>query len=321
MSIKKIAIGIVAVVVLVGGAISIRLASDHKDPGQTTTTPSIGSSLEPSSTDAGSSVSSETSSVNPTTASTTTTASTSTTSSSSETTTSSTSTSSESKSTSATESVSTTSNTTAATTQSQTAGGSGFYENIQETDISVGVLVLVNKNYKLPESFEPSDLEEIPANYSVRADREYYMQKEALDAFIEMSDAAYAEDKEIDLRVISGYRSHSYQKWLYNNYSENYGQEEADTYSARPGHSEHETGLACDINIVDQSFENTKAFAWLQEHAHEYGYILRFPKGKEHITGYIYEPWHWRYIGVEYAEAVKNSGLTYEEYYLKYLSN
>lgn len=189
------------------------------------------------------------------------------------------------------------------------------------TDTGVGVLVLVNKNYKLPDGFEPDELEQIPANYAVGADREYYMQKEALDAFIKMSDAAYAEDKEIDLRVISGYRSNSYQNWLYNNYSENYGQEEADTYSARPGHSEHETGLACDINVVDQSFENTKAFAWLQEHAHEYGYILRFPKGKEHITGYIYEPWHWRYIGVEYAEAVKNSGLTYEEYYLKYLGN
>lgn len=185
----------------------------------------------------------------------------------------------------------------------------------------VGVLVLVNKNYKLPEGFEPDQLERIPANYSVGADREYYMQKEALEAFIAMSDDAYAQDKEIDLRVISGYRSNSYQNWLYHNYSENYGQAEADTYSARPGHSEHETGLACDINIVDQSFENTKAFAWLQEHGHEYGFILRFPKGKEHITGYIYEPWHWRYIGVEYAEAVKNSGLTYEEYYLKYLGN
>ena len=89
-----------------------------------------------------------------------------------------------------------------------------------------------------------------------------------------------------------------------------------DTFSARPGHSEHQTGLALDINVASSSahFENTPAFAWLKEHCAQYGFILRYDQGKEDITGYRFEPWHYRYVGVETAQAVMEQGLAYEEY-------
>ncbi len=229
--------------------------------------------------------------------------------------------------TAATEPASATTETASATTvststEASTGVGSavgGFYNDIKVTDTSLGILVLCNKNYRLPDSYEAENLEDVPSNYYVNDGKEYKMSKPALDAFIEMSDAAYAQNNEIDLRVVSGYRSKSYQEWLYNHYANSYGQEDADTYSARPRHSEHETGLCCDINIVSVDFENTAAFEWLMANAADYGFILRYPKGKEHITGYIYEPWHWRYVGVETAKAVVESGLTYDEYFLKYI--
>jgi LAS superfamily LD-carboxypeptidase LdcB len=93
-----------------------------------------------------------------------------------------------------------------------------------------------------------------------------------------------------------------------------YGQSTADTFSARPGHSEHQTGLAIDVNSIDDSFAATPESAWLASNAHRYGFIIRYPKGKEHITGYKYESWHIRYLGVDTATAVYNSGLTLEEY-------
>ena len=98
------------------------------------------------------------------------------------------------------------------------------------------------------------------------------------------------------------------------------GKTYADNYSARAGHSEHQTGLAVDINSTKNSFENTNAFKWMQKHAHEYGYILRYPKGKKWITGYEYEPWHYRYVGVQAAEIIHREGSTYEQYYAKYIA-
>ena len=94
------------------------------------------------------------------------------------------------------------------------------------------------------------------------------------------------------------------------------GQSLADTYSARPGSSEHQTGLALDINTasVQAHFENTPTYAWLVEHCAEYGFILRYPEGKERITGYRFEPWHYRYVGREHAEEIMRRGLTLEEY-------
>lgn len=212
--------------------------------------------------------------------------------------------------------------TTTASASASASGTGGFYTSIVTADPTKGVLILCNKTYRLPDDFEPAELADVPTNYYVSDGKEYKMEREALDAFMEMSDAAWAEtENRVDLRIVSGYRSKSYQDWLYNNYKNQYGQDEADSYSARPRHSEHETGLCCDINMVSTSFENTEAYEWLVKNAADYGFILRYPKGKESITGYIFEAWHWRYVGVETAHAVVESGLTYDEYYEKYIAD
>ena len=156
-----------------------------------------------------------------------------------------------------------------------------------------GILV-ANKTYCLPSTYAPG------------------VDPEAKAALEDMFDGAKKDG--LKLFVCSGYRTYEYQKSLYNRYVERDGMEKADTYSARPGHSEHQTGLAFDLNSVDDDFEGTPEAMWIAEHAHEYGFIVRYPKGKQEITGYKYEPWHVRYLGVEKATAVYNSGLCLEEF-------
>ena len=160
-----------------------------------------------------------------------------------------------------------------------------------------GVLI-ANKSYTLPSSYNPGGLLDSFQN-----------------AFSTMQSAAANEG--ISLSVISGYRSYSRQNTIYNNYVSRDGKAKADTYSARAGHSEHQTGLAADINSLSQSFKNTKEGQWLNEHCSEYGFIIRYPEGKESITGYIFEPWHIRYVGKELASALYNNGdwITLEEYF------
>ena len=123
----------------------------------------------------------------------------------------------------------------------------------------------------------------------------------------------------VTLRVGSGYRSYATQASLFASYVRQHGEAAASRFSSRPGHSEHQSGLAVDFAGADQTcwvddcFERTAAGKWLAAHAHEYGFILRYPKGKEKITGYQYEPWHFRYVGRELAGALQQSGLTMEE--------
>ena len=122
----------------------------------------------------------------------------------------------------------------------------------------------------------------------------------------------------LNIIAMSTYRSYSYQVDLYKRYVKQDGEEKADTYSGRPGHSEHQTGLAVDVYNKTENytnFEKTKEFTWMQEHAHEYGFILRFPKGKENETGYQYESWHYRYVGVDAATYIHENNITFEEYY------
>ena len=118
----------------------------------------------------------------------------------------------------------------------------------------------------------------------------------------------------LDLSLISGYRSYTKQEKLFNEYVKKDGVKKANTYSAKPGQSEHQTGLAFDIGSVDSSFENTSEAKWIQQNAHLYGFIVRYPKDKIDVTGYIYEPWHVRYLGKDVASKVKESGLALEEY-------
>ena len=146
--------------------------------------------------------------------------------------------------------------------------------------------------------------------------------KEAKEAFENMSQAAKEEN--MNIIAMSSYRSYDYQVNLYNNYVETDGQEAADTYSARAGYSEHQTGLAVDVynqELPYTSFEETEEFNWMQENAYKYGFILRFPKDKVNITGYQYEAWHYRYVGKDIAEYIHNHNLTLEEYYVKKVEN
>ena len=127
-----------------------------------------------------------------------------------------------------------------------------------------------------------------------------------------MKQAAAAEG--LNIYISSAFRSYEYQTKIYNNYVARDGQQQADTYSARPGHSEHQTGLAFDLNSIDDSFANTPESDWVAQHAHEYGFIIRYPADKESVTGFKYEPWHLRYLGVDSATKVYESGLCLEEY-------
>ena len=156
-------------------------------------------------------------------------------------------------------------------------------------------ILIVNKTYALPQDYDPGAISD-----------------EAKKAFEEMREDA-SKDK-ITLWIQSGYRSYKTQDSLFNNYVKQSGKEKAETFSARPGHSEHQTGLAMDLNIVDSSFEGTKEAIWIEKNCYKYGFIVRYPKGKESITGYKYEPWHIRYLGKDIAKKVYSSGLTLEEY-------
>lgn len=190
-----------------------------------------------------------------------------------------------------------------------------YYTNVKAVDLSKGNLILVNKYYKLDSSYVPDNLVTIDTKYGYAQQ----LKKEAYEAFVKMADAARKEG--LGLYIRSPYRSYNVQLGLYQSYVNQSGKKEADTYSARAGYSEHQTGLALDVmaksnvNADLGTFESTKEFYWIKDHCYEYGFILRYPKGKEYITGYIYEPWHYRYVGVEVAKKIKELDITYEEYY------
>ncbi len=169
------------------------------------------------------------------------------------------------------------------------------YEIVEKEGITyVDGILIANKTYSLPEDYAPGE------------------DSEALSAFETMQ--TDAENEGLDIYISSGFRSYEDQDRIYNNYASYDGYEAADTYSARPGHSEHQTGLAFDLNTIDDSFAYTPEGEWVKNNAHKYGFIIRYPEGKEHITGYMYESWHIRYLGVETATSVYESGLTLEEY-------
>lgn len=167
------------------------------------------------------------------------------------------------------------------------------------------ITVVVNKKHKLPSTYVPT----LSSNGRLRPEA-----NTALNSLI-----SAASSQGVSLKYISGYRSYAKQEQLYNGYVASDGQAAADTYSARPGYSEHQTGLAADVGTsscdLETCFADTTAGKWVAANAYKYGFVVRYPKGKEAITGYQYEPWHLRYLGVSEATAVYNSGKTLEEYY------
>ncbi len=155
-------------------------------------------------------------------------------------------------------------------------------------------ILIANKTYALPADYAPG------------------VDNDAENAFYEMQADAY--ELGLNLYISSGYRSYDYQAGLYQRYVDRSGKAEADRYSARPGHSEHQTGLAFDLNTISDEFKDTDEGKWVAENCHKYGFIIRYPEDKESVTGYMYEPWHIRYLGTETATAVYESGLCLEEY-------
>ncbi len=155
-------------------------------------------------------------------------------------------------------------------------------------------ILIVNKTYSLPKNYD------------------YGLTEETQEAFAQMQ-AAAAKDN-ISLEIASGFRSYEEQKTLYEEYTAEHGQKEAETFSARPGYSEHQSGLAIDVNGADFSMVGGDDMKWLAKHCAEYGFIIRFPEGKENITGYSYEPWHIRYVGIKTAKEIKKNNLCLEEY-------
>ncbi|QTM98593.1 D-alanyl-D-alanine carboxypeptidase family protein [Sediminibacillus dalangtanensis] len=180
-------------------------------------------------------------------------------------------------------------------------------------------LVLVNKQFKLPDGYEPPDLiaPDVPFYFDEDLEKRY-MREEAAHALEDLFNEA--EEAGLDLVAASGYRSYERQEEIYQQNVDSMGQEEADKFSARPGNSEHQTGLAMDVTSaemafsLEQSFKQTDEGTWLAENAHHYGFIIRYPEGKDHITGYSYEPWHIRYVGEKAAEKIYQQDLTLEEY-------
>ena len=202
-------------------------------------------------------------------------------------------------------------------------------------------LVLVNKQHGLDLNYKPNDLESCDQDINARFKRDKYIRREACINFLKLRKDALI--KKYDIYACSGYRTAEYQQSVFDKYfKQNYEmlkqknpneKDEVlnamayDLTAARvalPGHSEHQTGLAIDIECYyndnyDQDICNDEEVEWMADNAYKYGFILRYPKGKEGITGYNYEPWHYRYIGEEYSYDYMKSGLTYEEYYEKVL--
>lgn len=184
-------------------------------------------------------------------------------------------------------------------------------DNLISNEDASKIDVLVNKYHKLDENYEPSDLTIIDSKYASGTQK---LRKEAQIKFEEMASDMAKEN----LKIYAGstYRSYTYQKGLYDRYVKKDGFAAAETYSARSGYSEHQLGLAVDIvnGKWDYLSENDKEYDYLVKNSYKYGFILRYPRGSEYITGYMFEDWHFRYLGVELATKVFNSGLTYDEY-------
>ena len=194
-----------------------------------------------------------------------------------------------------------------------------WYNNIKKTDIEKGHLLLTNKFYYLDNTYNSDDMVKVSKKYSYGENQ--MLTNETYNAFIEMFNAAKSED--LTLIINSSYRSYEDQEQIYNELKSSKGEESANKIAAKPGHSEHQTGMAIDIQTYGSTantFEEFEEFNWLKENAYKYGFILRYPKGKEYITGYEYESWHYRYVGTEVATYIYENNITFDEYYAYFIN-
>ncbi len=194
-----------------------------------------------------------------------------------------------------------------------------FYEHdIPATDYTS--TIIANKYYLLKEDYVPEKLVDISNLYAWGTGNK--ATEDTLNAFILMQQACL-EETGIKIMINSSYRSYKEQQEVYDYYKKLYDEEYADSIAARPGHSEHQTGLALDIfsytDNLQKTFSEGKTYAWLKDNAYKYGFILRYPENKENITGFSFESWHYRYVGREIAKEIYDKNITYEEYYAYYL--
>lgn len=176
--------------------------------------------------------------------------------------------------------------------------------------------VVVNKGRKLPQTYVPADL--VTPDVRIKSS-DTKLRADTARALERMFAGAKAQG--LTLMVTSAYRSYNYQQNLYSNYLKTQGQANTDATSARPGHSEHQTGLAVDISPasrkceLDTCFADTPEGVWTAENAHTYGFVVRYPNNKQQLTGYSFEPWHLRYVGPELAQQIKSNEITLEQFF------
>ncbi len=194
-----------------------------------------------------------------------------------------------------------------------------FYTNTKEAPDKHKITVLANKYNFLGSDYIPKNLTQL--NYKCSSGKQFLV-SDAKEAFEKLCFDAINNGYHIV--AISSYRSYNNQQILYNNYVKKDGVKYADRYSSRAGFSDHQTGLVVDVakyNHIFTGFINTKEYIWMKDNAHKYGFILRYPKNKEDITGYMFESWHYRYVGIDIANYIYENNITYEEYFVKFLDN
>ncbi len=191
-----------------------------------------------------------------------------------------------------------------------------YYTDTNPTDTSKKELMLVNKYYYLDNTYTPDTLVSIPTTYAWGDVGSKKVTEDTYNAFLNLWQAGYAEG--YYFMVSSAYRTYDYQEEVYNNYKNSQGQNYADKIAARPGYSEHQTGYALDIfekSTTQKDFYNTESYEWLKNNAYKYGFILRYPENLEDITGYTFESWHYRYVGIEVSTYIYENNITFDEYY------
>lgn len=196
-----------------------------------------------------------------------------------------------------------------------------WYSQELKTDSSLKEKMIVNKFYALDKNYSPQNLKNIPLSYSYGKEGDNKLIDYAYEKFLELWEAAKKEG--FYLMVTSSYRSYKEQEEIYNNRKNIQGEKKADQTAARPGHSEHQTGLVVDMTSKTEpyaeEFTESKAYAWLKENAYKYGWIERYPENKTYLTGYSPESWHWRYVGLQAAKIIQEEKITYDEYYAYYI--
>ena len=196
-----------------------------------------------------------------------------------------------------------------------------WYQLELNTNKDLGMLMNVNKFYALSETYTPENLKNIDLTYAYGEEGENKLIDYAYDKFLELWQAA--NDQGFYLMVTSSYRDYESQKEIYDYRVSTWGERKADETAARPGHSEHQTGLVIDMTSKTEpladSFTDSEAYEWLKENAYKYGFIERYPEGKTYLTGYNPESCHWRYVGLEAAKTMHDEDITFDEYYAFYI--